>query len=350
MEHAIYRIIDANFNRSREALRVIEDFCRFYLNSAPLASRCKQLRHELCTLLGQLESGKLFTSRDVDRDIGIGVTVPGQMGRGELKDTFTAAARRLTEALRCLSETVALTNTGLAAKIENLRYAAYTLEKDIAIFSSTVEKFRAARLYIVITSNHPADIFFLTESCIAGGADCIQIRVKQMEDDKLFALAEEFVRACRADNCLSIINDRADIAIAAGADGVHLGQNDLPIEQAFKLQLSPLIIGKSTHSMEQLKAACTQPITYAALGPVFATPTKPSAPPVGLGYVRDGTSMLADTGIAHVAIGGIKLDNIEQVLKAGARTIAISSAVTNCHDPKGACQLFKEKILSFKEQ
>jgi len=350
MEHALYRIIDANFNRSREAIRVIEDFCRFYLNSAGLAARCKQLRHELCTLLGQLESGKLFTSRDVDRDVGIAVTVPGQLGRDELKDTFTAAARRLTEALRCLSEAIALTNTGLAAKIENLRYAAYTLEKDISIFSSTVEKFRAVRLYIVITSNHPADIFFLTESCIAGGADCIQLRVKQMEDDKLFALAAEFARACRADNCLSIINDRPDIAISSGADGVHLGQNDLPIEQAFKLQLGPLIIGKSTHSMEQLKAASAQPITYAALGPVFATPTKPTAPPVGLEYVRDGTAFLADTGIAHVAIGGITLDNIEQVLNAGAHTIAISSAVTNCHDPKGACQLFKEKIISFKEQ
>ena len=350
MEHALYRIIDANFNRSREAIRVIEDFCRFYLNSAGLAARCKQLRHELCALLGELDSGKLFAGRDVERDVGIAVTVTGQLGRIELKDTFTAASRRLTEALRCLSEAIALSNTVLAAKIENIRYTAYTLEKDIAILGSTIEKFKAVRLYIVITSNLPADVFFLAENCIAGGADCIQLRPKQLEDDKFFALAAEFARACKADNVLSIINDRPDIATASGADGVHLGQNDIPVEQAYKLQLSPLIIGKSTHSIEQLKAACAESITYASLGPVFATPTKPSAPPVGLGYVKNGVSLLADTGIAHVAIGGITLENIDQVLKAGARTIAISSAVTKCHDPKGACGLFKEKILSFKEQ
>ena len=107
---------------------------------------------------------------------------------------------------------------------------------------------------------------------------------------------------CKAGDVLSIINDRADIAVAAGADGVHLGQNDLPIEQARKLQLAPLIIGKSTHSLEQLRSACDEYPSYVSLGPVFATKIKPTAEPVGLDYVRQGTEKLADTGICQLSV------------------------------------------------
>ncbi len=160
-------------------------------------------------------------------------------------------------------------------------------------------------------------------------------------------VALEFVGICRKGGVLSIINDRADIAIAAGADGVHLGQNDLPIEQAKKLQSYPLIIGKSTHSIEQLQAACAELVTYAALGPVFTTPTKPGAKAVGLDYVKEGTEILADKGIGHVAIGGITEENIEDVLKAGARTISVCSAATQSSDPAAACRSLKEKITAF---
>ncbi|GAI57472.1 unnamed protein product, partial [marine sediment metagenome] len=137
---------------------------------------------------------------------------------------------------------------------------------------------------------------------------------------------------------MSIINDRVDIAVATGADGVHLGQNDLPVDQARKLQLVPLIIGKSTHSLQQLRAACEQLPTYVSLGPVFSTGTKPTAEPVGLGYVKQATEILGRTGIGHVAIGGITLDNVEDVLNAGARAIAVCSAVIEAADPTAACK------------
>jgi len=137
--------------------------------------------------------------------------------------------------------------------------------------------------------------------------------------------------------------------VAAGADGVHLGQNDLPVEQVRKLALAPMIIGKSTHSLEQLRGACSELVTYASLGPVFATLTKPGAPAVGLEYVRQAAKELSGTGIGNVAIGGITPDNVDEVLSAGAGAIAVCSAVTEAGDPAEVCRALKEKIAAFKK-
>jgi thiamine-phosphate pyrophosphorylase len=231
--------------------------------------------------------------------------------------------------------------------MERLRYAGYSLEKDIALFADTQSAFSKVRLYVLISSNLPADVFTLANQCFAGGVDCLQLRAKDIDADRYFAVACEFVKMCKDAGVISIINDRADIAIASGADGVHLGQNDLPIEQARKLQLTTLIFGKSTHSSAQLAAAITELPTYVSLGPVFATPTKPDARPVGLDYVKEALPILTDTGVGHVAIGGITENNIEAVLTVGARTIAVSSAVTNSSDPTAACKNLKQKIDTF---
>jgi len=347
MEHAVYRIIDANFNRAREAIRVVEEFCRFSLNSVPLTERARQIRHELSAAIGKLDAGRLISSRDTLGDVGLGKTVERQLARGNLKDCFTAGCKRLTEALRVLAEMTQTQDRSVAETIEKLRYAAYTLEKDIVLFSDAFEKFQGVGLYVIITSNLPADVISLACKCAAGGADCIQLRAKAIEDDKLFAIAVEFVRICKDAGVLSIINDRVDIAVASGADGVHLGQNDLPVECARKLQLAPLIIGKSTHSLKQLRAACEERPGYAALGPVFTTETKPTAKAVGLDFVRQAAEVLADTGVCNVAIGGITLDNVEDVLRAGAKAIAVCAAVTKASDPAAACRALKEKIATF---
>lgn len=352
MANPVYRIIDANFNRAREALRVIEDFCRFFLNSAPLTARAKHLRHALSAAIAKLDPAQLIAARDSLGDVGAGTTVENQLRRGDLKDCFTAGCKRLTESLRTLAEMTQTLNPEVAQTIEKLRFSAYTLEKDIVLFADSAEKFKPVRLYVIVSPHSclrqedlGADVLSLTRQCVAGGADCIQLRAKKIDDDKLFALAGEFVKVCKDACVLSIINDRVDIAVAAGADGIHLGQDDLPIEQVRKLQQAPLIIGKSTHSIEQLRTACEELPTYVSLGPVFSTGTKPGVKPVGLDYVKEGVEMLDDTGIGHVAIGGITLDNIEDVLKAGAKTIAVCSAVTEAADPAAACRALKEKIV-----
>jgi len=346
MERSVYRIIDANFNRAREAVRVIEEFCRFYLNSDSLTEQAKQLRHQLSAAINKLDTGRLIASRDVAADVGAGRTVDGQIRRADLRDCLVAGCKRLTEALRALGEMAQVVEPSSARTFEELRFAAYTLEKEIVVFSDTVETFKRVRLYVIISSDLPTDVISLANRCVAGGADCIQLRVKALSDAAHFALATEFVRVCRDGGVLSIINDRVDIAAAVDADGVHFGQDDVPVEQARRLQFKPLIIGKSTHSMQQLSAACQECPTYVALGPVFATHTKPAAVPVGLGYVHQAVEFLSDTAIAGVAVGGITLENIGDVLDAGATKVAVCSAVTEADDPTAACRTLKEGIIA----
>lgn len=344
MERSVYRIIDANFNRAREAIRVIEEFCRFTVNSAPLTHRAKQLRHDLSSTIAQLPADRLLAARDTRADVGTTLKIPRPFRRTSFEDSLTAAFKRLPEALRTLSETTHTLNAALAEQLEELRYTAYTLEKDVTTFTQTTQKFSRTKLYVVISTNLPANVITLTQSCIAGGADCIQLRAKEIADDTFFALATQFVKLCREGNALSIINDRLDIAIASAADGVHLGQNDIPVSIVRKLQHYPLIVGKSTHSIEQLEKACKEDLTYVALGPVYATPTKPSAEAVTLDYVRDAMKILEPTGIPSVAIGGINNSNIQEVIKAGATRIAVCRAVTDAISPKAACKQLKEQI------
>jgi thiamine-phosphate pyrophosphorylase len=344
MERSEYRIIDANFNRAREAVRMMEEFCRFVLNSAALTERAKRLRHQLSASIAKLDMSRLLAARDTLADVGVGAKVPEQIYRQSIYDSFTAACKRLVEALRVLAETIYPLNKEAAEDIENLRYTAYTLEKDISVFSQAASRFAAVRLYVIISSDLPAHIISLTYRCLQGGADCLQLRAKGMDDAKFMAVAVEFAKICREWNALSIINDRVDIAVASAADGVHLGVTDIPVERARKLQMTPLIVGKSTHSGEQLRLAIAENPTYVSLGPVFSTGTKPDAQPVGLEYVKQGLQMLEGTGIAHVAIGGINLNNVDQVLNAGAKAVAVCSAATESKTPTKACKELKEKL------
>ena len=349
MERALFRIIDANFNRAREAARLMEEYCRFALNSRELTGRAKKLRHQICDAIRRLDPNMLITGRDIHTDVGRDMVVESQLSRLSLSDCFTAAAKRLTEALRVLAETTQTLEPAVAQVFEQLRFDAYSLEKDTLIQSSAAEKFASVRLYVLITGiddHSDSQILDLAKACAAGGADCIQLRAKSISDGRTFELAGEIVKVCKDADVISIINDRVDIAVAAGADGVHLGWEDLPTEQARKMQLAPMIFGLSTHSIDQLKTGIAQKADYVSLGPVFATNTKPHLAPAGLEYVAEAMPLLDDTALGHVAIGGITLENIGQVLKAGAEAVAVCSAVTQAADPKVMCHKLKDKIMS----
>jgi len=350
METSIYRIIDVNFNRSREALRMIEEFCRFSLNSKPLSSRAKQIRHQLCAAIGKLDADTLLANRDSQTDVGRGLVIDAQHKRGDIRDCFTAASKRLTEALRVLSEVIQTFDPNTAAAIENLRFEAYTLEKDISLSAAAMDKYKNVRLYVLITVK-PGDtaqqVEQLAKKCIKGGADCIQVRAKGLNDSDAIEISKVVTAACSDSGVLSVVNDRIDIAILSSADGVHFGQGDLTVPQGRSLQISPMVFGYSTHSIEQLNEAIDSGSDYVGIGPVFPTDTKPHEKVAGLDYVKQAAEILKETGVGHAAIGGITLENIDQVLNAGARTIAVCSAVTDADDPENMCKRLKRKILAF---
>jgi len=347
MDRSLYRILDANFNRAREAARVVEEFCRFVLDDPTLSARAKTLRHRLCALLGRIEPGRLIAARDTAGDVGRGLAIDAPMQRRTADDVFTAAVRRLGEALRALAEAAAVVAPDLPADLEALRFEAYDLEKHVTLAVEPARRFAAVRLYVILTvtpdQSNPwaADI---VDQCCRGGADCIQLRPKGLTDARTLDLAHRLVDRCRPDNVVSIINDRVDIAIAAGADGVHLGQDDLPIDAARALLPRPMILGLSTHTADQLAAALDRRPTYVALGPAWPTDTKPHEPPAGLDYIAKAVPRADAAGIAHVAIGGITLDRLDTLLAAGARTVAVGSAILAANDPTAACQTFKHRL------
>ncbi|HEV59126.1 MAG TPA: thiamine phosphate synthase [Phycisphaerales bacterium] len=349
MDQSLYRILDANFNRAREAARVAEEFCRFVLNSPPLSARAKSLRHRLCGLLVRIETERLAAARDTAGDVGRGLAIPGQMQRANPADTFTAAARRLTEALRALAEAASTFDPPLATDLEGLRFEAYDLEKQILMYADPARRFARVRLYVILTVTPDETDAWITgtiDACCRGGADCIQLRPKGLTDRRTLKLARLLTERCREASVMAIINDRVDIAVLAGADGVHLGQDDLPVEAARRLFTRPMIVGLSTHNPEQLTAAIEALPTYVALGPAYATTTKPHEPPAGLDYLAEGVQLLDEAHLAHVAIGGVTPDRLAPLLAAGVRTIAVGSAIVDAPDPEKACRTLKSRLMA----
>jgi thiamine-phosphate pyrophosphorylase len=345
MDKAIFRIIDANFNRAREGLRVAEDFCRFALNNQLLSGKCKQIRHQLCGAVSKFDAQQLIAARDTQNDVGCRVRIAEQMKRASLEDCVSAGFARTTEALRVIAESAATFDTALAQVFEKLRYDCYILEKEIMLFGSPAIRFSKVRLYVILTAEICKDVLSTAMACAVNGADCLQLRVKTMADGKFFAMAQKFVDVCKQHNVVSIINDRVDIAVASGADGIHLGQDDLPIEQVRACQLKPLIIGISAHSLAELEKAVEQQPCYVGLGSVFPTDTKQDVNVCGLDYISKATEFLKENPVQSVAIGGINLENAGKVLHAGAKKIAVSSCVCKADNPADVCKKLA-KIIS----
>ncbi|OXU14787.1 thiamine phosphate synthase [Sedimentisphaera salicampi] len=345
MQSSIYRIIDANFNRSREACRVMEEFARFVLGSKPLAARAKALRHKISSAAAKLDSGRMLAARESDKDPGAGLEVQGQMKRQSAEDVFSAAAKRLPEALRVLSETAQTISPESAAEFEEARFKAYTLEKDISGALNAREKFADVRLYVLLDDLEEPDFEKMLSAALKGGADCIQLRAKSDDDGFVYRLACILARRCREAGAVSIVNDRPDIAVSSGADGVHLGLKDVPAEVLRDISPRPMILGLTTHNIPELQEAVKQGADYVGIGPFAQTQTKPGLNPSGLKYIKEAVSHLQGSGVYHTAIGGIKAGSIPQLREAGVRCAAVSSAVTMADNPEKAAKELKKLLL-----
>jgi thiamine-phosphate pyrophosphorylase len=193
----------------------------------------------------------------------------------------------------------------------------------------------AAHLYLVC-GEHP-DAFL--ERALRGGVDIVQLRLKDAGDEAIVATARRYAAVCGAHGVPLILNDRPDLVAAAGADGVHVGQDDMPVAQARGLVGPDCIVGLSTHSPAQIDAAAAESeIDYIGVGPVHATPTKPGRPAVGVDLVRYAA---AHAAMPFFAIGGIDAGNVVAVRAAGATRIAVVRAITDAADPEAAARALR---------
>jgi thiamine-phosphate pyrophosphorylase len=195
------------------------------------------------------------------------------------------------------------------------------------------ERLATARLYLVTPARPRAWI----EAAIRGGVDLIQLRDKTLDDDGII----EAARAFRDTDALFILNDRPDLVEACGADGVHVGQDDLPPAAVRSLAGEEAIVGLSTHTVEQLDRAVNEPVSYVAIGPVFGTSTKVTGHErVGLAMVREAARRTSARAIPLVAIGGITLESAPSVLAAGAASVAVIGDLLRAGDPATRVKAF----------
>ncbi|MBW3539816.1 MAG: thiamine phosphate synthase [Planctomycetes bacterium] len=345
------RILDAAGNRAREGLRVVEDYVRFALDDAQLTGAFKDLRHRLTAALRKISFGTapgadasgsmaLESSRDTEHDVGTRLSHEGERSRRSLLDVVRANLKRSQEALRTLEEYGKLLAPAVGAAFETLRYELYTLEKSVLQPCTGRRQLEDCRLYLLVTEALCRQgIEAVVRGAIAGGVDMVQLREKELSDRELLAQARRVRQWTREAGALFIVNDRPDIALLSDADGVHVGQDELPVKDARRIVGPQRLVGVSTHNIEQARQAVRDGADYLGAGPVFPSQTKEFTDDelTGLEFVRQVASEIS---VPWFALGGIDARNITEVTAAGATRIAVSAAICGADEPAAAaCEL-----------
>lgn len=331
----MYRIIDANGNRACEGLRVVEDICRFVLESKILSQRFKYLRHQITRVLTQLDNGQgvLLNSRDSISDIGADRKAQYGEPKRSYLDLVRANCRRAGEAIRTLEETGQLVDNKVSRKFASFRFDLYSLEKEL-VKEFPKNKWNNVDLYVVTDTSLSLGrgTEEVVRQAILGGAQAIQLRDPYMGISQKMELGWKLRKMTKDHGVLFIVNDRPDIALALNADGVHLGQDDFPVQEARKFLGYDIMIGKSTHNLKQALKAKNECPDYISVGPVYSTTSKTDAlAPVGIGLLKE---VRRKTSLPIVAIGGINRSTIKEVVYAGVDTVAVISAVVSAKNVK----------------
>jgi thiamine-phosphate pyrophosphorylase len=338
----IGRILDASANRAREGLRVVEDYVRFVLDDPMLTRRLKEVRHRLAQAIGGLDAESLLGARDTPGDVGTHIMTPEEQLRETPRAVLAANFKRTTEALRALEEYSKLGNVWLAGRFETLRYDVYTLEKLTLTAVAAHGVLGDSRLYF-IASGLPTfgDFTWMVGEALAGGVQVVQLREKDLPDRLLLERAHELRKLCTRAHARFIVNDRPDIAQLSGADGVHLGQDDLTLRDARRIVGPRALIGISTHTTEQIEAAVLEGAGYLGVGPVFPSDTKDFYELAGISFVRAAAE---GCPLPWFALGGIDEESVEEVLEAGATRIAVSGAIMRADRPREAARALRDKL------
>ena len=324
---SVLRLLDANLNRAREALRVLEDVARFHLDDAGLAAAVKAMRHAL-DREARPHARAFLEARDAAGDVGREGDLP-VAGARPLGDVAAANAKRAQEALRSIEEAAKGRFPSLARAALRLRYEAYVLE---GRFADPRRRLAAARLYVLLDpSVARRRLEDVAAAAVRGGADVLQLRQKPRVDAGL-------ARALRAaaPEALFIVNDDAAVALASGADGVHVGLDDLPIGEAKRLGVG--IVGATTHSLAEARRAVRAGADYVSVGPMFATPLKPHLAPEGRRYL----AAVKRLGVPWFCIGGITAANA----RPSFGRAAVCAAVCAAKDPAAAARALRRSLTS----
>jgi thiamine-phosphate pyrophosphorylase len=328
IQPAVWRILDANFDRAREGLRIIEEWCRFALNHQAMANECKQMRQEL----GMWHTPEIRSARDTTRDVGTALSHPREEQRTGIEQLLQANLCRVQEALRVLEEYGKLSSVAMSSGCKQMRYRVYALESNLLTYRRR-QQLTSSRLYLV-TAAMP-DLLPRVEAALQGGLTLVQYRDKESNDVDRLAIAQAMCQLCHNYGALLIINDRVDLALAVDADGVHLGQQDVSVAIARQILGSQKIVGKSTTNPLEMEQAIKEGADYIGVGPVYETPTKAGKAAAGLEYVQHAAKHAT---VPWFAIGGIDNTNMDDVLQAGAPGLAMVRAIMNADNPTHAVQ------------
>ncbi len=332
----ILRIIDDSLNRIGEGLRLLEDSARLMLNDATLTQQLKNMRHELVRSDWSIQQ-QLLQARDSEGDVGIDIEVPGEEKQREIPVTIVANARRVQESLRVMEEMAKAPGLGLdSEKFKQARFALYAIEKTLLSRVLRQDKIkRLFGLYVIIdaTALKGRSHIEVASQAIRGGAKALQLRDKVHSKKELLTIAQELRNLCAEQDVLFIMNDYLDVALAVDADGLHAGQDDLPVKVARRLLPIDRILGCSARTVDKAAIAQSEGADYIAVGAMYPTSSKETAEVVGMERLKQIRQAVT---LPLVAIGGINASNVSEVLTAGADSVAVISAVLGAEDVEGA--------------
>jgi len=340
-----YRIVDANINRAAEGIRVCEDYARFVKNEKELSSTCKILRHKIRSLPEEVVE-KCLLGRDSSNDVGCEISRTTKIDDRRKTAEFVAAnCKRAQEALRATEETLKILGYYEVAKTyEEIRFSCYSLEKKL--FSKRnhcIDIIKQADIYGITAeelSNGRGNIE-VVRHMLNAGIRVVQYREKEKSMLEKYQQCREIRRMTKECGAVFIVDDDVDLALCCGADGVHIGQDDLPIEEVRKIA-GDMVVGLSTHSPEQARDAVLRRADYIGVGPIFKTHTKKNVcAPVGLSYLE---YVVNNINLPFVAIGGIKEHNLGEVIAHGAKCVCLVSEITGASDIEETIKRLKDKI------
>ena len=342
-QHKALRVLDANANRAMEGLRTLEDYARLVAENAGVAAQVKHLRHQLASVLSPLPRTERLTVRATGRDAGTEMTTEQESSRHNLASVVPAACERVSQSLRNLEEFSKLISVSTSEAIKQLRYEAYDVLAQCELRLLSNQRLTAEQqLYLLVDCSQPVDEFRESlRSLAVAGVDLFQLRDKQAEGARLMQYARAAVEALSDTAAKLIVNDRVDVALASGAAGVHLGQDDMSLSDARAISSGRLLVGISTHDIEQAIQAEQQGADYIGCGPTFPSQTKSFDAFAGTAFLQQAAQRVT---LPIFAIGGIKLDNLDGVMQAGCTRVAVSGAIHHAADPLAAARKFKQRL------